>query len=582
MKKVFTSIALAAAVLVVLSLSVSGFVLGDADSNGFINASDARFVLRASAKLTELSETQFAASDIDGDGIVDASDARRILRVSAKLDPIPEYPGERPTETPSEELTEITTETLTEIPTESPTESPTAAPTETTTKAPAETTTKAPAETTTEAPTEAPASYTAEQIHDIASVYTVEINAENNTRASTGSGFFISADGKVVTNYHVIDGMTSIQVIDYSGVTYDVTDVLAYDESIDLAVLKIDAATVPASLNKSVPKTGAVVYTLGSSIGMTDTFANGIVSNGERVVPDYNPDMTYIQITAPISQGNSGGPLINDKGEVIGVNTWMITDAQNLNFAIPVKYADALDYSSPQTIEEFGANNDDYSSVPGGLQIELPYKSVKMSVGGSCCVPVVLSGSAGMDVNNVGIEINYDAINFRAEESEYIYKNDGDGDYYFFLFISALNPVSGDFDFHIYTIDDPSVSADFTVEAINSGAVVDYGGVVEGFCDFGSIIGMAPSFYSISDSADLIVFNYNRENILSAGYSINSAVEAYRYALKDLGFEYVYEENIDGSPTTFYENPETGDLLAVGVVVDKYGETIGVMIGCFW
>ena len=188
------------------------------------------------------------------------------------------------------------------------------------------------------------------EVFKVAKKYTVEINVtkEGNT-GSTGTGFFISTDGKVVTNYHVIDKAIGIKVTDCNNKTYTVSEVLAYDKNIDIAVLKISASSTAAVLNKTDYETGDRVYTLGSSLGLTYTFADGLISTKSRK----DGNMYYIQTSAPISPGNSGGPLIDEYGRVIGINTFVLVDGQNLNFAVPVYYLDQLDYNTPISAEEY-------------------------------------------------------------------------------------------------------------------------------------------------------------------------------------------------------------------------------------
>ena len=194
------------------------------------------------------------------------------------------------------------------------------------------------------------------EIFKLASRFTFEVRAENTDTVSTGSGFAISPDGKIVTNYHVVDEAQTISVTDYNGKTYPVVRVLAFDEELDLAVLEIAATTIPAELNYADYETGSSIYALGSSIGLTGTFSPGMISakarrlEGERVI--------YIQHTAPISHGNSGGPLLDDCGRVLGVNVAYFEGGQNLNLAIPVRYLDELDFGNPMTVAQFAARFD--------------------------------------------------------------------------------------------------------------------------------------------------------------------------------------------------------------------------------
>ncbi len=192
--------------------------------------------------------------------------------------------------------------------------------------------------------------YEASEIFELASDSIVEILTydKNGDGLSLGSGFVYSADGKIVTNYHVIDGSCSAQVT-VNGKSYDVKQVLAYDVNIDIAVLKISATNLPVLpvCDKTV-KTGATVYAFGSSKGLTATFSNGIITHANREMDG----VLYVQHNAAISSGNSGGPLINEYGEIIGINTLTIRDSQNLNFAIFTSELKKLSYASPMTLQE--------------------------------------------------------------------------------------------------------------------------------------------------------------------------------------------------------------------------------------
>ncbi len=166
------------------------------------------------------------------------------------------------------------------------------------------------------------------------------------TSAASGSGFILSADGYVITNYHVINDATSVKVATYSGESYDAT-VIGYDESNDLAVLKIDAAnlscvTVGNSDNTNV---GDSVVAIGNPLGeLTFSLTAGSVSALNREVTMSNGiSMDLIQTDCAINSGNSGGALFNMYGEVIGItnakySTGSGSEASidNIGFAIPM------------------------------------------------------------------------------------------------------------------------------------------------------------------------------------------------------------------------------------------------------
>ncbi len=185
------------------------------------------------------------------------------------------------------------------------------------------------------------------------SVGEIVIYNESGVEISLGTCFVISADGKIVTNYHVIDEAYSAKV--YLGdKTYTVTSVLAFNSDKDLAVLKINASGLsPLTVCNLVPKTGATVYAIGSSRGLTSTFTRGIITQANRVLGG----VIYVQHDAAISNGNSGGPLVNEYGEVIGINTLYIKESQNLNMAVFTKELTGITYGEAMTLEQMQRGN---------------------------------------------------------------------------------------------------------------------------------------------------------------------------------------------------------------------------------
>ena len=175
---------------------------------------------------------------------------------------------------------------------------------------------------------------TAEDIYSHALSSTVEITAINSNFSSTGTGFFDDINGTVITNYHVIEDAKQAKIKTYGGKEYDILKVLGYDEQNDIAILSTSCtSSTPLVKSSTSVVTGQKVYALGSSLGLTGTFSEGIVSTASRDIDGTN----YIQITAPISHGNSGGPLLNEQGEVIGITSAGFVDGQNLNLAIPIQ-----------------------------------------------------------------------------------------------------------------------------------------------------------------------------------------------------------------------------------------------------
>ena len=178
-------------------------------------------------------------------------------------------------------------------------------------------------------------------------VFYVEIYDESGWCIKTGSGFFLNSDGLAITNYHVISGAASASItVSDTGTVYPVAGVYDYSVEEDWAVLQIDGdgfQTLEIG-DPGYDVGGATVYAIGSPLGLQNTISSGIISNPARV----DGGMTYIQMSAAISPGSSGGALLNKYGQVIGITSATYSDGQNLNLAIPMTYLaniDTTDYS---------------------------------------------------------------------------------------------------------------------------------------------------------------------------------------------------------------------------------------------
>lgn len=184
---------------------------------------------------------------------------------------------------------------------------------------------------------EAPTVLTPKEIYAAASPAVVLINTfrYDGTPLGVGSGFIVEPTGKIVTNYHVIENACSATVKLTDGRVFDVARVLSYDENADIAILKVEGTGLPVVKlgDSSKVENGEDVVVIGSPFGLESTITDGLVSNASRLFEDGH---SYIQTSAPVSPGNSGGPLFNDRGEVIGVVTWKISTGENVNFAIPI------------------------------------------------------------------------------------------------------------------------------------------------------------------------------------------------------------------------------------------------------
>jgi hypothetical protein len=169
-----------------------------------------------------------------------------------------------------------------------------------------------------------------------------------------GTGFAIDASGLIATNLHVVFGARDIRVTTLDGTVLPVTSVVALDPEHDLALIDVDPAAPMPTLalgDSDLVEAGDPVVAIGNPLGVLDyTVSDGLISS----VRQMSPEVTVLQISAPISQGSSGGPLFNPFGEVIGVATALSTEGQNLNFAVPSNYLRALRKNPrPMSVAEF-------------------------------------------------------------------------------------------------------------------------------------------------------------------------------------------------------------------------------------
>ena len=191
---------------------------------------------------------------------------------------------------------------------------------------------------------------TAGEIYEKVNPSVVTVLGEQGPAYSVGTGVIFSEDGYIITNYHVVSGCSScaVWVTDSYGVDTEYgARLVGYDEDNDLAVLKIDAIALPvAEFGVSDDlKVGDRVYAIGNPLGveLRNTLTDGLVSAIDRDVDVEGVTMTLIQTNAALNSGNSGGPLINQYGQVVGINTIKMMSGddtiEGLGFAIPTSLA---------------------------------------------------------------------------------------------------------------------------------------------------------------------------------------------------------------------------------------------------
>jgi S1-C subfamily serine protease len=147
-----------------------------------------------------------------------------------------------------------------------------------------------------------------------------------------GSGFFVTPD-TVITNAHVVDNAAYVEVKkNLRDEPIKVLDVLLVDRDVDIALLRTSEAGQPLRLSTEIPETGEPVIVISSPLGLEKTASQGIISGFRE-----HKGKRYLQITASISPGSSGGPILDKRGRVLGMTAFMLdgNHAQNLNFGIP-------------------------------------------------------------------------------------------------------------------------------------------------------------------------------------------------------------------------------------------------------
>ena len=215
------------------------------------------------------------------------------------------------------------------------------------------------------------------------SVFTIK------TSSSLGSGFAID-ETHIITNAHVVQNEKTVLVITYQEEEL-YAEVEKLDRRQDLAVLRLKDATVPPLESASVDTVldGDDIYTVGAPKSMAYTLTKGIVSNRSRTM---NGAM-YIQIDAAVNEGNSGGPLLNAQGQVIGVNTMKLMDSEGIALAIPIDRVIAFMREETAALTDEAASSDSYSVPLEEMPNESGSQSFLIAVLAAAAAVLLLSNS---------------------------------------------------------------------------------------------------------------------------------------------------------------------------------------------
>lgn len=240
----------------------------------------------------------------------------------------------------------------------------------------------------------------------------------------TGSGFLISKDGLVATNFHVIEDAYVAAIKLSNGDIYDDVGVVSVDPRKDAAVLKIKAENLPFVTfgNSDAIRVGERVVAIGTPENLEQTVSDGVISGIRNIGTGFK----ILQISAPISHGSSGGPLFDLHGKVVGITTAVIEGAQNLNFAIPINYLKPLIENGKviplskfqedfQQKQWFGGSNDKINEglkpsssfkTAGDLGVEYDFLALPYNVIIRRFNEISPAREAGLQVGDVIVEIN--------------------------------------------------------------------------------------------------------------------------------------------------------------------------------
>ncbi len=302
------------------------------------------------------------------------------------------------------------------------------------------------------------AELTPEEISSLCSpaVFYIEVYDREDNIIGSGSGFFIDSGGTAVTNYHVIDGAYSAYImVTGTNEIYEVDGVYDYNETEDWAILKIDGTDFPY-LNIGGGETiasGAPVYAIGSPLGLDNSFSQGNISNTKRVLNN----VPYIQITAPISHGSSGGALINKYGEVIGITSAGFEEGQNLNLALPISLISRYSNSEIMKLSSIASSQSDGEDVTAEIRQFYAYELLREWILYNANIDAWgHEGYFENIIDNVDCLVYYDEQNDEICVQGAYYNEDGNLQTYLVLQKVGYDPEVG-FGCYIYGYNEPMI-----------------------------------------------------------------------------------------------------------------------------
>ena len=369
-------------------------------------------------------------------------------------------------------------------------------------------------------------------------VFYIEIYDASGKATSSGSGFFLSANGLAVTNHHVIDDAVSAKIRTIDGKVYNVKGMYDTNAALDLALLQIEGSGFPVLTigDTTSLKSGAKIYAIGSPLGLENTISEGIISNPNRVISGTK----YIQITAPISHGSSGGALLNQTGQVIGVTSAGFDEGQNLNLAVPIDGIHQLSQAAVQPLPG--------TKPAKPLTLTPSQSNVSLKVGESKKITFTLAGDDSQ-VNSIGCNMS-DATKLSVAWGDW--SSDG-----MQIPLTITGKAPGTVTVNVQLKDENDAVLISTKLTVTVASNVKYYSGYYPVPDYGAYIG-APLYYSSSLSSGGKAYFYRTQDLPDA----EIAVDGYLDLLMSNGFTYVGGfESDEGYTILVFEN--NGEKLVV-------------------
>ena len=401
-------------------------------------------------------------------------------------------------------------------------------------------------------------SLTASQISEkcASAVAYVELYNANGQTVGSGSGFFIDDSGIFVTNYHVIEDASYVRIMTTDNAVYDVLGVYDCDPIRDTAILQIDGDGFDfLEIDTSPLKAGQTIFTIGSPRGMDNTIADGLVSNTNR----YLGTLDFIQYSAPISSGSSGGALINEYGKVVGITSASIIDGENLNLAIPIHYINDLSRNTVTSLLNIS------EILDAKYTIRLSLSSLTLDKGE--WKTVIVNCTPGTEDMLVAFTDEESCIKVRWGET----LSEGKCELIIFGNSTGAGTLRVEFD-------DDNLNATATLNAIVTSAVAKPKNNVTYYRNG------APTYHSVTGSPCVKSFNYEADTVTD-GYVVGCDAYMYNYStmedsyyrmyIDSLGWYYYDYSETDSIATIYYVKGDS--MIGVKYAVDEEGYIIGTM-----